>query len=156
MRRFAEATSVEQLLVKATNWTGKLDGYTNHLHARLQAGVTDAVALHAELRQRGFTASVQTVRRFLHPLRDTAPYPPHPPNPVPPRPEVPKPRHLTRWIMTDPPHLNGEHTGVDTEPRGPTTHPPRTPLSSEARTRMGRANQRSQGGQGGGEECSLI
>jgi transposase len=109
VRRFAEATSVEQLLVKATNRTGKLDGYTDHLHARFQAGVTDAVVLHAELRQRGFTGSVQTVRRFLHPLRDTAPSP-RPPSRTPPRPEVPKPRHLTRWIMTDPRHLNEEET----------------------------------------------
>jgi len=68
------------------------------------------VALHDELRQRGFTGSVQTVRRFLHPLRDNAPCPSPPPSPMQPRPEVPKPRHLTRWIMTDPRHLNGEQT----------------------------------------------
>jgi transposase len=110
VRRFAEATSAEQLLVKATNRTGKLDGYTEHLQARFQAGTTDAVVLHAELRQRGFTGSVQTVRRFLHPLRETAPCPSRPPNPAPPRPEVPKPRHLTRWIMTDPRHLAEEET----------------------------------------------
>jgi transposase len=106
VRRFAKATCVEQLLVKATNRTGKLDGYTEYLRARFQAGVTDAVVLHAELRQRGFTGSVQTVRRFLHPLRDTVPSPSRPSHPVPPRPEVPKPRHLTRWLMTDPRHLS--------------------------------------------------
>jgi transposase len=105
VRRFAGATSVEQLLVKATNRTGKLDGYTEHLHTRVQAGITDAVALHAELRQRGFTGSVQTVRRFLHPLREAAP---RSSRPAPPRPEVPKPRHVTRWIMTDPRHLAEE------------------------------------------------
>jgi transposase len=69
--------------------------------------VIDAVVLHAELRQLGFTGSVQTVRRFLHPLRGTAP---RPPQPVQPRPEVPKPRHLTRWIMTDPRRLDAEET----------------------------------------------
>ena len=105
VRRFARATSVEELLVKATNRTGKLDGYVDHLHARFHQGITDAVALHTELRQRGFTASVQTVRRFLHPLRGTAP---SPPSPAQPRPAVPQPRHLTRWIMTDPRHLNSE------------------------------------------------
>jgi Transposase len=110
VRRFARATSVEELLVKATNRTGKLDGYTNHLHARFHDGVTDAVTLHAELQQLGFTGSVQTVRRFLHPLRGTAPRPAQPPRPVQPRPEVPKPRHLSRWIMTDPRHLNVEQT----------------------------------------------
>ncbi len=110
VRRFASATSVEQLLVKATNRPGKLDGYADHLHARFQAGVTDAVALHGELRQLGFTGSVQTVRRFLHPLRETTPHPPRTSSPAPPRPEVPKPRHLTRWIMTDPGHLSEEET----------------------------------------------
>jgi hypothetical protein len=73
VRRFADATSVQQLLVKATNRTGKLDGYTAHLQARFQAGITDAVVVHTELCQCGFTGSVQTVRRFLHPLRDTPP-----------------------------------------------------------------------------------
>jgi transposase len=107
VRRFARATSVEELLVKATNRTGKLDGYTDHLHARFRAGITDAVTLHAELRQRGFTGSVQTVRRFLHPLRGTAP---RPSSSATPRPERPKPRHLTRWIMTDPAHLDTEET----------------------------------------------
>jgi hypothetical protein len=110
VRRFADATSVEELLVKATNRTGKLDGYTDHLHAHFQTGVTDAVLLHAELRQLGFTGSVQTVRRCLHPLRDTTPSPSRPPEPIPPRPEVPKPRHITRWIMTDPRHLKEEDT----------------------------------------------
>ena len=75
VRRFARATSVEELLVKATNRTGKLDGYLDHLQARFHQGITDAVVLHAELRQRGFTGSVQTVRRFVHPLRGSAPRP---------------------------------------------------------------------------------
>jgi hypothetical protein len=110
VRRFARAASVEELLVKATNRTGKLDGYTSHLHTRFHQGVTDAVTLHAELRHLGFTGSVQTVRRYLHPLRGTAPRSAQPPRPVPPRPDVPKPRHLTRWIMTDPRHLDAEQT----------------------------------------------
>jgi len=102
VRRFARANSVEELLVKATNRTGKLDGYTEHLRARVHEGITEAVTLHAKLRALGFTGSVQTARRFLHPLRGTAS------RPVQPRPEVPKPRHLTRWIMTDPLHLHCE------------------------------------------------
>ena len=69
VRRFARAASVDELLVKATNRTGRLDGYTEHLDNRFRAGATDAVALHAEVRQLGFTGSVQTVRRYLRPLR---------------------------------------------------------------------------------------
>lgn len=108
VRRFARATSVEELLVKATNRTGKLDGYTSHLQASIRDGVTDAVTLHAEVQHLGFTGSVQTVRRYLHPLRGTASRCAQPARPVPPRPDVPKPRHLTRWIMTDPRHVDAE------------------------------------------------
>jgi transposase len=110
VRRFARAASLDELLVKATNRTGKLDGYTEHLHTRFTAGLTDAVTLHAELRQLGYTGSVQTVRRFLHPLRGTAPHPPRRARPIQPSPEVPKPRRLTRWIMTDPRRLDTEQT----------------------------------------------
>jgi transposase len=106
VRRFARAESVEELLVKATNRTGRLDGYTEHLDNRFHAGTTDAVALHAELRQLGFTGSVQTVRRYLHPLRANAVATATRRLPSPPRPSVPKPRHITRWIMSDPNRLD--------------------------------------------------
>jgi hypothetical protein len=42
--------------------------FTAHLTERFAAGATDAVALHAELQQLGYTGSVQTVRRHLNPL----------------------------------------------------------------------------------------
>jgi hypothetical protein len=71
VRRFARATSVEELLTMAVNRSSVLDGYTEHLTTRFAAGVTDAVTLHAELRTLGFTGSVQTVRRYLRPLRTT-------------------------------------------------------------------------------------
>jgi len=38
LRRFARAASDEELLVKATNRTGMLDKYTEHLHTRFSAG----------------------------------------------------------------------------------------------------------------------
>lgn len=103
VRRFARATSLDELLVKAVNRTSLLDGYTPHLTARFTAGVTNAAVLHAELAALGFTGSVQTIRRWLHPLRAAAPAAPRPT-----RPTVPKPRHITRWIMTDPQHLTSE------------------------------------------------
>lgn len=103
VRRFVRATGVEELLAKAVNRTSVIDGYTEHLTARFAAGVTDAVTLHAELQTLGFTGSVQTVRRYLRPLRTTrataAPT-------VSPRPAVPKPRQVVRWIMTEPGKLD--------------------------------------------------
>jgi hypothetical protein len=74
-----------------------------HLTARFTTGVTDTAVLHAELRGRGYTSSIQTIRRWLHPLRDpTAP----PTVRATPRPAAPKPRRITRWIMTDPDNLD--------------------------------------------------
>ncbi|WP_426503016.1 ISL3 family transposase [Dactylosporangium sp. McL0621] len=100
VRRFARAATVDELLVKAVNRASLLDGYTQHLDSRFAAGVTNAAVLHAELAALGFTGSVQTIRRWLHPLRAAVPTAPRPT-----RPAVPKPRHITRWIMTDPQHL---------------------------------------------------
>jgi hypothetical protein len=103
VRRFARATSLEGLLAKAVNRTSVLDGYTEHLTSRFAAGVTDAVSLHAELQTLGFTGSVQTVRRYLRPLRATAPTTV---STVPPKPAVPKPRQVVKWIMTEPGKLD--------------------------------------------------
>jgi hypothetical protein len=103
VRRFARASSVDELLTKAVNRTRLLDGYTDHLTTRLAAGITDAVTLYAELPALGFTGSVQTVRRYLRPLRATAPTTPYT---VPLRPAVPKPRQVVRWIMTEPDKLD--------------------------------------------------
>ena len=105
VRRFARAGTVDELLVKATNRTSLLDGHAEHLTARFTAGVTDTNLLHAELRERGYTGSIQTIRRWLHPLRDPAT---QPAVRVTPRPAVPKPRRITRWIMTDPDHLTAD------------------------------------------------
>jgi hypothetical protein len=102
VRRFARAANVDELLVKATNRISVLDGHTEHLLARFTAGVTDTAVLLAELRERGYTGSVQTIRRYLHPLRDTTPEQAT----ARPRPAVPKPRRITRWIMTDPERLD--------------------------------------------------
>lgn len=77
-----------------------LDGYTQHPTARFAAGVTNAAVLHTELSALGFTGSVQTIRRWLHPLRPAGPAAAPPV-----RPAIPKPRRITRWITTDPHHL---------------------------------------------------
>lgn len=106
VRRFARAGSVEELLVKTVNRTNLLDGFTDHLAARFTAGVHAAVVLDAEIRAQGYTGSIQTVRRYLHPLRAaTAEQQAH----VAAQPAVPKPRQIVRWIMTE----NGRLTPQD-------------------------------------------
>jgi hypothetical protein len=98
VQRFARAGSAGELLSKATSRESKLDQFTPYLHQRWNQGVTDAAALHAELRERGWTGSEQTVRRYVRPFRQalTAPDP---------APAVPKTRQITRWLLTHPDRL---------------------------------------------------
>ncbi len=98
VQRFARAGSAEELLGKATSRESKLDDFTPYLHQRWNEGVTDAAALHAELREQGWTGSEQTVRRYVRPFRQalTAPDPAL---------AVPKTRQITRWLLTRPDHL---------------------------------------------------
>jgi transposase len=98
VRRFANATSVDDLLVKTTK-ASKLDPFKAHLHARWNAGVTDAARLTEEISELGYTGSDKTVRRYLHRFRDGRPAPP--PGPVP-----ATVREVTRWILTHPDRLD--------------------------------------------------
>ena len=61
----------------------------------MDEGVTDAAALHAELQQRGWAGSEQTVRRYVRPFRQALAAPG-------PAPAVPKTRQITRWLLTRP------------------------------------------------------
>lgn len=82
-----------------------------YLHQRWNEGITDAAQLHAELRQRGWTGSEQTVRRYVRPFRQarTAPGP---------APAVPKTRQITRWLLTRPDHLK-QTSKPSLRPSGP-------------------------------------
>jgi len=101
VRRFAHATSVEELLVKAVNRTSKLDRYKPYLNQRWNEGCTEAARLHTEIQALGWRGSVQAVRRYVHPFRATLTAPPVAPPP-------PKPRQVVRWIMTKPDDLHAE------------------------------------------------
>jgi transposase len=98
VRRFANATCVDELLVNTGRRDSIIDAYRPYLHRRWNEGCTDAAVLHNEIRQQGFTGSDQTVRRYLRPFRTTIAAPPA-------RPATPKTRHVARWIMTDPANL---------------------------------------------------
>jgi transposase len=106
---FAGAASIDELLVKATGRPSILDPFKPYLGQRWNDGITSAAALHEEIRARGWQGGLLTVERYLRQFRTadgrdrqaraqpqlTAPSAPPPP----------KPRQLTRWIMTHPDHL---------------------------------------------------
>ena len=98
VQRFARAGSAGELLGKATSRESKLDAFKPYLHQRWNEGVTDAAALHAELQQRGWAGSEQTIRRYVRPFRQALAAPG-------PAPAVPKTRQITRWLLTRPDHL---------------------------------------------------
>ena len=109
VRRFADAATLQELLFKATHRVGKLDAFKPYLDHRISQGCTNAVVLHAELRERGYTGSDQTVRRYLAPFRSRAAGRPRNATTRPAmsvdRPAPPKPRQVASWIMTNPDNL---------------------------------------------------
>jgi transposase len=101
VRRYARAATPAALLVPATTRPSGLDPFKAYLHQRWDEGATDARRLHAEIRELGFTGSDQQVRRYVRPFRQL------PAAPAPP-PAAPKPRQVTRWLLTRPDHLPGD------------------------------------------------
>jgi transposase len=99
VQRFARAQGIDELLVKAMNRESNLDEFKPYLCRRWNEGIRDASALHAELRQRGWAGSAQTVRRYVAPFRKTSAAPEPPP-------VVPKTRQITRLLLTRPDHLD--------------------------------------------------
>ena len=99
VRRFVNATSVDDLLVNTGRRDSIIDAFRPYLHRRWNEGCTDAAVLYHEIRQRGFTGSDQTVRRYVRPFRATIAAPPV-------HAATPKTRHVARWIMTDPTNLD--------------------------------------------------
>ncbi|MFI9561763.1 ISL3 family transposase, partial [Nonomuraea endophytica] len=111
VRRFARATSLEEVLFKATHRASILDPFKPYLNQRWNDGDTNATALHTELQAQGWTGDVQAVRRYLNQFRPangraraTNNSPGRPAAPTAPAP--PKPRRVVRWLMTRPDHLS--------------------------------------------------
>ena len=71
VRRFADATSIDDLLVNTGRRDSLIDAFRPYLHQRWNEGCTDATVLYQEIRQLGFTGSDKTVRRYVHPFRAT-------------------------------------------------------------------------------------
>jgi transposase len=98
--KYAAAATAAELI--PARQPSAVDPYKDYLIRRWNEGARDARALAAEIRQLGYQASDQQVRRYLRPFRDlpgTAPAPPAP---------LPAARDITRWIMTAPANLTPE------------------------------------------------
>ncbi len=109
VRRFANAASAEELPGKAENRATRLDPWIDVVNQRWNEGAANAEAITAELRPLGFKGSAQVVRRYLQPLRLPRSSPGHP---GPHRRRhasaaraVPKPRAISRALLTRPGHL---------------------------------------------------
>jgi AcrR family transcriptional regulator len=100
VRRFARATTVEELLTR--NGTGHrisiLEPFKPYLHQRWNEGCTNATALFAEITMRGYRGGQNIVRQYLHQFR-TAVQIPRPPR------KPPSVRRVVSWIMTNPEHM---------------------------------------------------
>ncbi|MER6026290.1 hypothetical protein [Streptomyces sp. NPDC001851] len=106
VRSFARAQSLDELLLRATNRASIVDEYRPYLHERWREGCHDIPQLHHELRARGFTGSIQCLRRYFQPFKKPhSPKPKIPPAPPPQPQPAPKPRRVVRWIMTNPGRL---------------------------------------------------
>jgi transposase len=100
-RRFATATSVEELLVGACYRATVLDAFKPYLTRRWNQGHTNAAQLHVELQAQGWKGSLRTVQGYLRPFRAQQATPAAPT-------AAPKPRHVVTWIMSDPDNLDPE------------------------------------------------
>jgi len=107
--KFANAASIDELLVKATSRPSILDPFKPYLNQRWNQGITSAAALHEEIRARGWTGDYLTVSRYLRQFRTAdgldCQARAQPQLTAPATPPAPKPRQITRWIMTHPDHL---------------------------------------------------
>jgi len=110
VRRFANASCAGELLGKAENRPTKLDLYIDLVNQRWNQGVTNAAAITAELRTLGFQGDAQAVRRYLRSFRlpgTSGSHPdPHRRKPAPAAPAVPKPRTISKALLTHPDHLS--------------------------------------------------
>ena len=110
VRRFANASCAEELLGKAEHRATKLDPFIDLVNQRWNEGMTNAEAIAAELRALGFRGDAQAVRRYLQPFRLPGTSRSHPDprrrNAAPAAPAVPKPRTISKALLTHPDRLS--------------------------------------------------
>ena len=113
VRRFANATGLDELLVNCQNRATNLDGFIGQVNELWNAGLNGA-QITERLRGLGFTGSERSVRHHLRPYRIPGTSRSHPDpvrrKPAPSTPPIPKPRAISRWILTRPDHLAKDDT----------------------------------------------
>jgi transposase len=114
VRRFANATCAEELPGKAEHRATKPGPYIDLVNQRWNEGVTSAETITAELRALGFKGDAQTVRRYLKPFRlpgASRSHPgPHQRKAAPAAPAIPKPRKISKALLTHPDRLTEDET----------------------------------------------
>ena len=102
VRRFYHAQTAGELLATARDGRPSLlDGHKPYLHQRWNEGCTSITRLHAELKERGYTGSYDTIRGYVQPFRRLGAAPPAVPAP-------PRARDVASWILTHPDHLTDD------------------------------------------------
>lgn len=114
VQRYAQAASADELPASMSR-ESKLDEFKPYICQLWNQGLTGAAQIHAELQQRGWTGSPQTVRRYVHLLRQAGPA-------VTPAPAVPKTRQITRWLLSRPGSLDDGDQGRLTAVRAGRPH----------------------------------
>jgi transposase len=102
VRRFARASSVEELLAKPREGRPSiLDPFKPYLHQRWNQGARCATGLFEELRAQGYRGSAGIVRSYLRPFREPGSTPLRAPTP-------PKVRQVTSWLLRHPDSLDAD------------------------------------------------
>lgn len=95
VKRFARAQKPEEFR-SVSSPAAPLEPFKPYLRERFTAGHTKATILFKEIRERGYTGSLKTLRRYLKPFRahkaqETS--------------KPPRTRDIARWLITDPKRL---------------------------------------------------
>ncbi|MFF5931559.1 ISL3 family transposase [Streptomyces hydrogenans] len=94
VRRF-KTTPLDELLASAKDFgihkARLLEPFKPYLNSRFTVGYTSGTLLFREIQERGYTGSIQVVRRHLAKLREGTAEPVHA--------AIPSPRRITSWIM---------------------------------------------------------
>ena len=100
VRKFATATSIDDLIAKTEQRTHLVNPYTGHLHQRWHEGERNATQLFREIQQLGYRGGELAVQRYLHQFRHGRGHAARPAG------KPPTVRQVTSWIMTHPDDLD--------------------------------------------------